>query len=139
MVSLRFATLKDKDFWFELDRHLDNNMFEVKLKLNQCFIIELDNKMVGVLRYNYFWDEIPFLNLIYILKEYRQSGIGCKALYLWESHIKNQGHKFIMTSTMANEQAQHFYRKQNYKDCGCLLKDNFLDFEPMEIFLCKQI
>ncbi|WP_278281130.1 hypothetical protein [Clostridium sp. N3C] len=38
-----------------------------------------------------------------------------------------------MTSTMSNEEAQHFYRKFDYKDAGSLLLDN----EPLEIIFTK--
>jgi len=46
------------------------------------------------------------------------------------------GNDLVLTSTLSNEQAQHFYRKLGYKDCGCLL----LESEPsLEIILCKKL
>jgi hypothetical protein len=35
--------------------------------------------------------------------------------------MKQMGFKMTMTSTQADEGAQHFYRKLGYKDAGCLL------------------
>jgi hypothetical protein len=40
-----------------------------------------------------------------------------------------------MTSTLANEGAQHFYRKLGYRDSGCLI----LEDEPLEILLTKNL
>lgn len=35
-----------------------------------------DNKIIGWLRYSYFWDNIPFMNMLYINENYRNKGIG---------------------------------------------------------------
>ncbi len=49
--------------------------------------------------------------------------------------MKSKGYELVMTSTLSNEQAQHFYRKLRYKDAGSLL----LDDEPLEIIFTKSI
>lgn len=49
--------------------------------------------------------------------------------------MKKKGFKLVMTSTLANEDAQHFYRKLGYKDSGCLL----LEDEPIEILFTKTL
>lgn len=40
-----------------------------------------------------------------------------------------------MTSTLSNENAQHFYRKLLYRDSGSLLLEN----EPLEIIFTKKL
>ncbi len=49
--------------------------------------------------------------------------------------MKQKGFNMVMTSTQADEGAQHFYRKLGYQDAGCLL----LDTQPLEIFLTKPL
>lgn len=49
--------------------------------------------------------------------------------------MKSKGYELVMTSSLSNEQAQHFYRKLGYKDSGSLL----LDDEPLEIIFTKSI
>jgi ribosomal protein S18 acetylase RimI-like enzyme len=49
--------------------------------------------------------------------------------------MKKKGYEIVMTSTLSNEQAQHFYRKLGYKDSGSLLLEN----EPLEIIFTKII
>ena len=50
-----------------------------------------------------------------------------------------QGCGMVLTSTQVDETAQHFYRKNGYKDCGSLVM-NIPGYEqPMEIFLSKGI
>jgi hypothetical protein len=46
-----------------------------------------------------------------------------------------QGFTQVMTSTLSNEDAQHFYRKLGYRDVGALL----LPDEPLEIILLKEL
>lgn len=87
------------------------------------------------MRFSYFWDNTPFMNLIWIDELYRGKGIGGQVVTLWEQEMKHQGCELLMTSTQANEDAQHFYRKLGFKDAGCLLLDN----EPLEIILTKSI
>ena len=41
----------------------------------------------------------------------------------------------IMTSTLSDETAQHFYRKLQYQDCGSLM----LPGEALEIFFLKSL
>jgi GNAT superfamily N-acetyltransferase len=139
MFSMRYATLEDKEFWFILDKHLKEKEFENKVKLNQCYIIESDNRSVGVFRYNLFWDSIPFLNLIYIDWDYHNKGLGTKAMLYWEDEMRKSGYELAMTSTMVEETSQHFYRKLNYKDCGCLIKDMKPCVETMEMFMMKSL
>ena len=58
-----------------------------------------------------------------------------KLIDFWEREMKAKGYNLLMTSTLSNEQAQHFYRKLNYIDCGSLLLKN----EALEIIFTKEI
>jgi len=58
---------------------------------------------------------------------------GTQAMKHWENEMQSLGYDLVMTSTQANEQAQHFYRKLGYNDSGCLLLHN----DPAEIFFVK--
>ncbi len=75
------------------------------------------------------------MNMLYINENYRNKGIGKKLVEFWETEMKSKGYELVMTSTLSNEQAQHFYRKLRYKDAGSLL----LDDEPLEIIFTKSI
>ena len=57
----------------------------------------------------------------------------------WEKEMSEQGFKLLMTSTQVDENAQHFYRKLGYKDCGCLVLDLPGFEQPLEMFMIKAI
>lgn len=53
--------------------------------------------------------------------------------------MKSQGFDMLLTSTQVDENAQHFYRKLGYKDCGGLIMNSSRYKQPMELFLSKEI
>ena len=55
----------------------------------------------------------------------------------WEDEMRGLGYKMVMTSTQADEQAQHFYRKLGYVDRGCLVLDGTPFEQAQEIFMIK--
>lgn len=58
--------------------------FSRKVHQQTAFVLWAGGIDVGVLRYNLFWDQTPFLNLIYLAEEYRSVGLGRQALASWK-------------------------------------------------------
>ena len=139
MIEIRYIHRDDKEFWFSLDKHLSEPEFNNKVRDNRGYILLDDNKPVGLLRYNLFWDNTPFCNLIYIKKECQGKGFGKLLIEYWENDMKSQGYGMLLTSTQVDESAQHFYRKLGYKDCGGFVIDIKGYEQPMELFLVKSI
>ena len=50
-----------------------------------------------------------------------------------------QGYGMLMTSTQVDEDAQHFYRKLGYKDCGGFVIDVPGYEQPMEMIMIKEV
>ena len=94
-----------------------------------------DDKFVGWLRYNLFWDNTPFMNILYLLDNERGKGNGSRLVIFWENEMKQKNYEFVLTSTQSNEEAQFFYRKIGYVDSGALLLPN----ELLEIILYKKL
>ena len=133
MFEIRYSTKADKSFWFTLDPHMSEDIFDAKVRDKQGYIISVDGHPIGILRYNLFWDNTPFVTLIKLHEAYHSKGFGSQVMKHWECEMQELGYKLVMTSTQSDEQAQHFYRKLGYVDSGCLL----LKSEPAEIFFVK--
>lgn len=66
MISIKYATIEDKDFWFSLDVHLAESEFIKKVRDKQCYVLFEDGISKGLLRYNLFWDNTPFCTMLYV-------------------------------------------------------------------------
>lgn len=134
-TSILFASKNDLNWLAEKDTPIDKKAMKKKIMDQQILICKSKNEILGWLRYSLFWDEIPFINLLFVLKEHRNHQIGKKLVQFWELAMKKDNHKMVLTSAQADESAQHFFRKLQYVDAGSLL---FPD-EPLEIIFLKAI
>ena len=139
MFKIEYVTNHDKSFWFTLDKNLTGSegKFELKVRDKRGYIIRDDTRPIGIMRYNLFWDNTPFLTLIYFDEAYRGKGFGKQAMRHWENEMKGLGYKMVMTSTNVDENAQHFYRKLGYIDKGALFLDNTPFEQPQELIMLK--
>jgi GNAT superfamily N-acetyltransferase len=134
-MKIQVATLEDIDFLTKRDHHITNAMLKRKLEAGEIFVAKEDKTTVGYLRYNYFWDSIPFMNLIFVEETHRQHGVGKQLFLHWESVMRSEGHDTLMTSSYSHEQGQFFHRKMGFQDAGSLILPN----EPLEIIFLKRL
>ena len=132
---IRYANIDDVDILTKYDEHISKEELINQINLKRVIIMLDNEKFIGWLRFNLFWDNTPFMNMLYFVEEERGKGNGSKLIEFWENEMKKQGYNVVMTSTQSNEQAQFFYRKHNYIDSGSLLLPN----EPSEIIFYKEI
>lgn len=134
-MRIDFAIESDYEYILLKDKHIHKSLIRTKINQNAILIIRDGDQAIGWMRYGFFWDNTPFMNMIWIDEEYRGAGIGKKVVQYWEALMSQKGCELVMTSTQSNEAAQHFYRKLGYRDAGCLLLEN----EPLEIILTKSL
>lgn len=139
MKEIRYVKNSDKTFWYSLDKHLLEEEFDEKLRRNMGYIILNNGIPVGLLRYNLFWDNIPFCTMLFIDHNMQKKGYGKDLLLYWENDMAAKGYGITMVSTQADEYSQHFYRKYGYQDAGGLLINIPGYAQPMEIFMIKKI
>ncbi len=131
---IREAKIDDLKELTKLENHINSDKLKSKILNKEIYVLLKENKIIGWLRFSMFWDEHPFMNMLYIVKEYRNKGYGKKLVCFWEERLKEKGYKNFMTSTQSDEEAQHFYRNLGYKDIGGFVLPN----EPFELILLKK-
>ena len=136
---IRYVEINDKKEWYDLDRHLPENVFDEKVRTKRGYVLVEDEKIIGILRYNLFWDNTPFCTMLFIEDSYRSNGYGRQMMEHWEQDMKAQGYGMLMTSTQVDEDAQHFYRKLGYKDVGGFIVDVPGFEQPMEMIMIKAV
>lgn len=132
-MEIRYVKSSDKNFWFSLDKHLSVAEFEKKVRDRQGYVLCVNDNPVGILRYNLFWDNTPFCTLLYVDKLHQKQGYGKALMNCWENEMQSLGFEMLLVSTQSDEEAQHFYRKLGYLDCGSLNIAN----QATELFLQK--
>ena len=139
MWEIRYVQPQDRDFWFRLDRHLPEAEFERKVREKQGYLLLEDGQPAGLLRYNLFWDNTPFCTLLFVDWPRQGRGYGRRLMEHWAADMRRQGYRLLLTSTQADEGAQHFYRRLGYRDCGCLLLEERGAPQPAELFVCLRL
>lgn len=134
-MIIRIATEDDLPFLEKNDRHIRLSEIRALVGQNRILLAEMDGVIVGWLRWGLFWDNTPFMNMLYFLEGYRGKGYGRQIVEHWETQMRQEGYDLVMTSSLSDEQAQHFYRKLGYVDSGSLL----LPGEALEIIFTKSL
>ncbi len=115
---IKIARKKDAKRLIQVDKHISDKELILSIVQKRVYIIEEDGKWIGWLRYNLFWDNTPFLNMLYIFDGYRLKGYGTKLIQYWEENMKKMKYSIVMTSTVEVEDGVYFYEKLGYKRIG---------------------
>lgn len=134
-MKIRHAIIEDIEILNQNDKHISKQELENLVRLDRVYLAEEDGVFVGWLRYNMFWDNTPFMNMLYSLEESRGKGYGRQLVEYWENEMKNMGFGVVMTSTASDEYAQHFYHKLGYKTIGGFT----LGDDPYEVILSRHL
>lgn len=134
-MEIRIAQAEDFAFLSEHDAHIAPDELQAQIERGRILIAQEGGRRIGWLRWNLFWDNTPFLNLLFLMEEHRKKGYGRQLMQEWERRMAARGFGLLMTSTLASEQAQHFYRALGYRDAGSLL----LEGEALEIIFTKEL
>ncbi len=132
-IIIRKATQRDLVWLAEQDAHISLPELDHALQQGRVLLAEVDGTPAGWLRWNLFWDNTPFMNLLYLLEGYRRMGLGRALVRRWEQAMARAGYTQVMTSTAADECAQHFYRHLGYRDIGGFT----LGSDPYELLMSK--
>ena len=139
MPTIRFATPDDWPFWHRLDTRIPLELFLRKAEAGECYIAELSGAPAGLLRWNRFWDEVPFCTLLYIEEKRRGQGLGRALVARWEADMRALGHGMAMTSTQSDEDARYFWRALGYRNTGSFDIDVPGYAQPPELIMLKDL
>ncbi len=134
-MNIRIASKEDLINLVIYDKHIDTETLKKKIIDSTVIVAYLEDDFIGWLRFNFFWDEHPFMNMLFVLEKYRGKGYGTRLTNYWETIMLKQRHDICMLSTMSNETSQAFYRRLGYKDIGGFIFEG----EPMEIIMTKKL
>ena len=139
-MSVAFAGPEDLDYLVEKD-HIGRDRIWEKISRREFIVARRDDRLVGFLRYGYFWDDVPFMYGLWVQEESRSEGFGTRLVSFWENEMLKLGYDLVLTSTLStNVRAQQLYRRLGYKDNGCLIMPGDpLEVHPLEVLFVKAL
>lgn len=119
----------------QLDSHIAETELRSLIAQKRILILEDSGDLLGWLRWNLFWDNTPFMNMLFVFESRRGEGLGRRLVLQWEEEMRQLGYESVMTSTASDEYAQHFYRKLGYETIGGFTPLG----DPYELILAKKL
>ena len=107
MSEIRYARKSDLEILNSLD-HISPEELEYIIERRRIIVMTAGESIIGWLRYGLFWDNTPFMNMLYFLDGARRQGNGTKLVSFWESEMRALGYDTVMTSTLADEEGAVF-------------------------------
>lgn len=108
-MKIRVAGPADQETLARQDRHVSRRELDTLTGQGRVYMAETKGQFAGWLRFGLFWDNTPFLNMLFVLEPYRGRGVGRALVRHWEERMKAEGYPVVMTSTVSDECAQHFF------------------------------
>jgi GNAT superfamily N-acetyltransferase len=137
-MALKVALAQSKHvIWLVAhDRHVYENWVRRCISLGEYFVAELDGTPVGFLRFSWFWGTVPYMEMIQVAPERRQSGIGRALVAHWEAAMREKGATLLMASSVSDEpEPQAWHRKNGFWEAGRI---TFGSLQPIpEVFFIK--
>mgnify|MGYP005863264691 CR=1 FL=1 len=137
-MDVRYGHESDFEWLQEHDEHVNHEWIKRCLHHGE-YILAVDEKnRRGFLRFSMFWGNIPYMDLIWITKNYREKGIGSSLFLFWEKEMKKRKAKVLMTSSMLDEpEPQKWHKRNGFMKCGQI---TFGQEQPTsEIFFVKDL
>ena len=122
-------------FLLQHDRHISEPELRNQVSLGRILIAQEQGIFCGWLRWNLFWDNTPFMNMLYLMESHRGKGYGKALVEFWEAEMKASGYRMVLTSTASDEYAQHFYQKLGYAAIGGFTMPG----DPYELIFVKEL
>ena len=120
-MEIRLAQSKDLEQMLTYDRHIPKRKVAECIQNQHIYVLQESSEILGILRFNLFWQSIPFLDLLYIHENHRGMGLGSRMMAHWESAMREKKYQYVMLSTQEDETAKFFYEKLGYRRIGAFL------------------
>ena len=70
-----------------IDKHINDTGYNNLVYTKSGYVIWEKNQRTGIIVHCILWDNIPFMNFLFIKEEYRNKGLAKQAIIIWENII----------------------------------------------------
>jgi GNAT superfamily N-acetyltransferase len=116
----------------QLDPWPKEHIWKQKIMCSEVIVLELNNEVIGLLRYDLLWTTVPFIGLIEIEAAHRGKGYSRLMLEFLKQHLREQGYIALLSSSQTDEPTpQNWHRHMGFKSNGII--ENIMDEDIGEI------
>lgn len=125
-AAVRLARADDLPTLGRLDRWPKEQVWQHKIAGGEVMVLELDSRIIGLLRYELLWTTVPFMSLIEIKAEYRGRGYSRTMLTFLKEHLKARGYVALLSSSQTDEpEPQRWHLHMGFRSNGII--ENIMD------------
>jgi ribosomal protein S18 acetylase RimI-like enzyme len=142
VTSVRLATADDIHAIQDVDRALeqhasDPDILTASIQAGRVVVTVDADKVLGYVRWEWFWDRIPYCMLARVRPSHQRLGVGRMLYEHVEAALRERGIAFWLSSTEEdNERSLRFHRALGFRLIGAL---SDLDQDSREIFMRKDL
>jgi len=120
-IKVRFARVDDLTWCVMEDSLMAEEVIKRKIEQNEIVVAEIERQLVGYLRLEYLWSNIPYVGLVFVQEECQGQGISRAILVFLEVYLRDRGYDTLLSSAQVNESApQAWHRAVGFRECGIL-------------------
>ncbi len=102
-ATVRLAQLNDVEALQKLDPWPKEPVWQQKIAAGEVIVLELEGKVIGLIRYTVLWTTVPFMGLIEIEAAHRGKGYSRILLSFLKDHLRTQGFVALLSSSQTDE------------------------------------
>jgi len=104
-----------------LDPRPKEDILKQKIENKEIIVLELDKKVIGLVRYAILWTTVPFIGLIEIANEHHKKGYSVLLLDFLKEHLRKQGYIALLSSSQTDEpEPQAWHVHMGFKTNGII-------------------
>jgi len=134
-ADVRLATTADIGQVRSHETGLAAEVIEAKIVNGEVIVCDDAGQITGILRFQWFWDYLPFINYLWIEEGFRREGRATAMIQKLEQLTRGKNYERILVSTQSNERAQDFYRAVGFEDAGGFTMRG----QPFELIMIKYL
>jgi GNAT superfamily N-acetyltransferase len=104
-----------------IDRWPKEHIWQQKISAGEVVVLEFNQEIIGLIRYDVLWTTVPFMGLILIEEAHRGKGYSKVLLEFLKQHLRDQGYIALLSSSQTNEPVpQDWHRHMGFKSNGII-------------------
>lgn len=121
MIEARYGTPEDREWLADRDDCVTARWVDRCLSHGEYVVAQEQGRLVGFLRFSFFWGNIPYMEMIRVDEGDRGRGVGTRLVGFWSEEMDRRGAQVLLTSATADEpEARAWHERNGFVECGWL-------------------